>query len=78
MSSSNVFQQLASGMANSPMNNPMGGMTQMMQAFRQFKQAMQGKDPEKMVMQMLSSGQMTQEQLKELQAMASSLQSLLK
>lgn len=77
MSSSNVFQQLASGMANSP-NNPMGGMTQMIQAFQQFKQTMQGKDPEKMVMQMLSNGQMTREQLKELQTMAAGLQSLLK
>jgi len=78
MSSSNVFQQLASGMANSPMNNPMGGMTQMIQAFQQFKQTMQGKDSEKMVMQMLSNGQMTREQLKELQTMAAGLQSLLK
>lgn len=78
MSNSNVFQQLASGLANNPMNNPMGGMTQMIQAFQQFKQTMQGKNPEKMVMQMLSNGQMTREQLKELQTMASSLQSLLK
>lgn len=78
MNSSNVFQQLANGMASSPMNNPVGGMSQMMQAFRQFKQAMQGKDPEKMVMQMLSNGQMTREQLKELQTMAAGLQSLLK
>lgn len=78
MSNSNVFQQLASAQPNNPTTNLPGSMPQMIQAFQQFKQAMQGKNPEKMVMQMLSSGQMTREQLKQLQTMASGLQSLLR
>ena len=39
-------------------NNPMA----MMQQFAQFKQQMHGKDPQKMVEQMLASGQMSQQQ----------------
>lgn len=47
-------------------NNPMA----MMQQFAQFKQQMQGKDPQKMVEQMLASGQMSQQQFEQLKQQA--------
>lgn len=42
----------------------------MMQQFAQFKQQMQGKDPQKMVEQMLASGQMSQQQFEQLKQQA--------
>lgn len=54
-------------------NNPMA----MMQQFAQFKQQMQGKDPQKMVEQMLASGQMSQQQFEQLKGMAESLKGIL-
>ena len=47
-------------------NDPMA----MMQQFAQFKQQMQGKDPQKMVEQMLASGQMSQQQFEQLKQQA--------
>lgn len=44
-------------------NNPMAMM-------QQFKQQMQGKDPQKMVEQMLASGQMSQQQFEQLKQQA--------
>lgn len=44
-----------SAMPNSPMN--------VVQQFMQFKQQMQGKDPQKIVEQMLADGQMSQQQI---------------
>jgi hypothetical protein len=49
----------------------------MMQQFVQFKQQMQGKDPQKMVEQMLASGQMSQQQFEQLKGMAESLKGIL-
>ena len=55
-------------------SNPM----QMIQQFAQFKQQMQGRDPRAMVEQLLTSGQMTQQQFQQLQQQAKMLQSILK
>lgn len=57
-------------MANDPM--------QMMQQFAQFKNQMRGKDPQAMVMELLSSGKMTQQQFEQLKQQAKMLQSILR
>lgn len=54
-------------------NNPM----QMIQQFNQFKNSFTG-DPKQAVMNLLQSGQMNQQQLDQLQAMAKELKKLLK
>lgn len=54
-------------------NNPM----QMIQQFNQFKNSFTG-DPKQSVMNLLQSGQMNQQQLDQLQAMAKELKKLLK
>lgn len=54
------------------MNNPM----QMLQQFQQFKQSFQG-DPQQEVQKLLSSGRMNQNQLNQLQAMASQFRQML-
>ena len=51
-----------SAMPNSPMN--------VGQQFMQFKQQMQGKDPQKIVEQMLADGQMSQQQFEQLKQQA--------
>lgn len=51
------------------MQNPM----QMLQQFQQFKNSFQG-DPKQEVMKLLQSGKMNQQQLNQLQAMASQFQ----
>ena len=52
-------------MANDPM--------QMMQQFAQFKNQMRGKDPQAMVMELLGSGKMTQQQFDQLKQQAQML-----
>ena len=51
-----------SAMPNSPMN--------VVQQFMQFKQQMQGKDPQKIVERMLADGQMSQQQFEQLKQQA--------
>lgn len=51
-----------SAMPNSPMN--------MVQQFMQFKQQMRGKDPQKIVEQMLADGRMSQQQFEQLKQQA--------
>lgn len=58
-----------SAMPNSPMN--------MVQQFMQFKQQMQGKDPQKIVEQMLADGRMSQEQFEQLKAIAENFKGVL-
>ena len=53
--------------------NMSGGPMQMMQNFAQFKRMMQGRNPQQMVQNLLSSGQMTQEQFEQLKQQASEL-----
>lgn len=47
-------------------NSPMA----MMQQFMQFKQQMQGQDPQKIVEQMLADGRMSQQQFEQLKQQA--------
>lgn len=54
-------------------NNPM----QMIQQFNQFKNSFTG-DPKQAVMKLLQSGQMNQQQLNQLQAMAKEFKNFLK
>lgn len=56
----------AMGGAKGPQGGPMG----MMQAFQQFMQQNQGKNPNEMIQQMLSSGKLNQNQLNQAQQMA--------
>ena len=54
-------------------NNPV----QMLQKFTEFKNSMQGKDPEAMVNELLRSGKMTPQQFEQLKSQARSFMSLL-
>lgn len=54
--------------------NPM----ELVQQFQQFKKMLVGKDPQKMLNEMLSSGKYTQEQVNQAKAMAEQFKSLLK
>lgn len=56
--------------------NPLGNFGQMVQQFQQFKATFQG-DPKAEVEKLLQSGQLTQQQLDQLQGMARRFQSLL-
>lgn len=49
---------------------PHGGSANMIQAFQQFMQQNQGKNPNEMIQQMLSSGKLNQQQLNQAQQMA--------
>lgn len=55
----------------------MNNIMQMINAFNQFKQTFQG-DPKQEVEKLLQSGQITQQQLNEAQAMAKQFMSLMK
>lgn len=57
-----------------PQSNPMS----MIQQFAQFKKEIQGKDPEKIVRDLMSSGKMSQQQFDQLKQQAQALQSILK
>lgn len=59
------------------MPGAMGQFQQMMQQFQQFRNNFQG-DPKQEVEKLLQSGQMSQAQLNQLQAMAQQFQSFLK
>ena len=53
--------------------NMSGGPMQMMQQFAQFRRMMQGRNPQQMVQNLLSSGQMTHAQFEQLKQQASEL-----
>ena len=55
-------------------NGPQGGPMNMMQAFQQFMQQNQGKNPNEMIQQMLSSGKLNQQQLDKAQQMAKQME----
>lgn len=84
----NVFQEIGSARVaqSNPMSNPQGGsmsspmgnIGQMVQAFADFRETMAGKNPEAMVQQLLTSGQMSQQTFQQLKSMAQGLQSILK
>lgn len=64
---SSLFPQMQS-------NNPFT----MIQKFNEFKQQMAGKDPEAIVKNMLSTGQMSQQQFEQLKQQAGQLMNILK
>ena len=51
---------------------------QMAQQFAQFKRIMQGRNPQQMVQNLLSSGQMSQAQFEQLKQQANELQKILR
>lgn len=55
-------------------NGSRGGPGNMMQAFQQFMQQNQGKDPNEMIQQLLSSGKLNQQQLNQAQQMAKQME----
>ena len=67
-----LFNALGGG----KMPGAMGQFQQMMQQFQQFRANFQG-DPKQEVEKLLQSGQMSQSQLNQLQAMAQQFQSFL-
>lgn len=68
---------------SNPLFNALGGqmqnngMNQMIQQFKQFKQNFNG-NPQEIVMNMVKSGQISQQQLNQAQMMAMQLQDVLK
>lgn len=70
-----LFNALGGNMLN--ISGPLGNMTQIKQAFTQFKSTLQG-NPQQKVMEMLQSGQINQQQLNQAQQMAQQLQGILK
>ena len=58
--------------------NMSGGPMQMAQQFAQFKRMMQGRNPQQMVQNLLSSGQMSQSQFEQLKQQANELQRILR
>lgn len=57
------------------MNNTMPNFMQMLQQFNQFRASFQG-DPKQEVMRLVQSGHMSQQQLNQLQAMATQFEHL--
>lgn len=55
-------------------NGSQGGPMNMMQAFQKFMQQNQGKNPNEMIQQMLSSGKLNQQQLNQAQQMAKQME----
>lgn len=65
----NPFHEAIDGL-----NRPQGRPMNMMQAFQQFMQQNQGKNPNEMIQQMLSSGKLNQQQLNQAQQMAKQME----
>lgn len=57
-------------------HTPQNGMSQMIKQFQAFKKTITG-NPQDLVMQMLNSGKITQQQLNQAQAMANQLKDIL-
>lgn len=55
-------------------NASQGGPVNMIQAFQQFMQQNQGKNPNEMIQQLLSSGKLNQQQLNQAQQMAKQME----
>lgn len=55
-----------------------GNLLQMIQKFGEFKRMLAGKDPAKIIENLLASGQMTHEQFEELAQLAHTLEGVLK
>lgn len=72
-----LFNRFGNNRNNAPTSGPFGGVLNMMNAFRQFKQNFQG-DPREQVQNMLNSGQMSQEQFNQLSNMAAQFKDVFK
>ena len=71
-----LFNILGGG--NNPFQNtPFGNMMNFMQSFNQFRQGFQG-DPKQQVQNLLNSGQMTPDQLNQLQQMAQQIRGMMR
>lgn len=73
----NPLMQFLGGASGPSMPGQMGGVTQLLQQFQQFRAAFQG-DAKQQVEQLRKSGKMTDEQYKQLEAMAKQIMPYLK
>lgn len=69
-----ILEQLNRTQTTVSRNNPI----EMLKQFNEFKRSMQGKDPQKIVMDLLNSGRMSQQQFELLKQQAQQLQDFLK
>ena len=69
-----ILEQLNRTQTTVSRNNPI----EMLKQFNEFKRNMQGKDPQKIVMNLLNSGRMSQQQFESLKQQAQQLQNFLK
>lgn len=74
MSMNPILEQLNRTQTTVSRNNPI----EMLKQFNEFKRTMQGKDPQKIVMDLLNSGRMSQQQFESLKQQAQQLQNFLK
>lgn len=74
MSMNPILEQLSRTQTTVSRNNPI----EMLKQFNEFKRTMQGKDPQKIVMDLLNSGRMSQQQFELLKQQAQQLQNFLK
>lgn len=74
MSTNPILEQLNRTQTTVSRNNPI----EMLKQFNEFKRNMQGKDPQKIVMDLLNSGRMSQQQFESLKQQAQQLQNFLK
>lgn len=68
-----ILEQLSRTQTTVSRNNPI----EMLKQFNEFKRTMQGKDPQKIVMDLLNSGRMSQQQFELLKQQAQQLQNFL-
>lgn len=71
-----VSNPLYRALGGGQMPGPFGNMQRMMQQFQQFKNSFQG-DPKQAVMNMVNSGQISQQQLNQAQQMAKQFQQMM-
>lgn len=72
-----MANHLFNALGGNKMPGPMGNFQQMMQQFQQFKANFQG-DPQQEVQRMIQSGQLSQQQLDQVQNVARQFAALLK
>jgi len=58
-------------------NTPLGGMQNLIQQYRQFRETFQG-DPQQKIQEMLNSGQITQDQINQARSMATEFQKFMR
>lgn len=73
----NPLMQFLGGSGSPAMPGPMGNVVQLLRQFQQFRSAFQG-DAKQQVEQLRKSGKMTDEQYKQLEAMARQIMPFIK